>query len=461
MMRDMSVLLAQDTVAIGDVFVYFLERLLTPAGIAAFVLGLTGVGLALAFRKGLPVLTWAALFSLTFMIHEATLTQNILIGPFQAFRALTRPISFALMSLAMLAVIGIPRPERGSAIGFASIALFAFQIFYAVQLMFFVAPLKGFLAMFSMTLMFVVCGIGFRRSMYDAESAERSLRVFFWVSLAFLAVNFLQLAGGISTAVINGRFVGISGNANQAGAVCGVLLLCCAYFVNEPLASRPRRIVAAVMLGLLGLLLAWTGSRASALAGVVGIVAMYRLRLGRLAIAGIVLALFAFIGFSVLTDSTEGAQRLTSTENTRAAVFAVAISDWMSSPIFGTMPFGFESGVESVLLRALASMGVIGGLVVLVPTIAILLTLPRALWTGRVRPELRALSDFYVGSGAFVLVTFLFEGYLFGVLTFVVMFVYVMLSVGSFLDDVYRSERSYEDVDGSVGPEPSVGLPAA
>ena len=173
------------------------------------------------------------------------------------------------------------------------------------------------------------------------------------------------------------------------------------------------------------------------------------------------MALYAFLGFSVLTDSTEGAQRLTSTENTRAAVFAVAISDWMSSPIFGTMPFGFESGVESVLLRALASMGVIGGLVVLVPTIAILLTLPRALWTGRVRPELRALSDFYVGSGAFVLVTFLFEGYLFGVLTFVVMFVYVMLSVGSFLDDVYRSERSYEDVDGSVGPEPSVGLPVA
>ena len=99
MMRDMSVLLAQDTVAIGDVFGYFVERLVTPAGIAALVLGLAGVGLALALRKGLPLLTWATLFSLTFMIHEATLTQNILIGPFQAYRALTRPISFALMSL--------------------------------------------------------------------------------------------------------------------------------------------------------------------------------------------------------------------------------------------------------------------------------------------------------------------------------------------------------------------------
>jgi hypothetical protein len=457
----MSVLLAQDTVAIGDVFVYFLERLLTPAGIAAFVLGLTGVGLALAFRKGLPVLTWAALFSLTFMIHEATLTQNILIGPFQAFRALTRPIAFALMSLAVLAVIGIPRPERGSAIGFASISLFAFQMFYALQLLFFVDSLKGFLAMFSMTLMFVVCGIGFRRSMQDAESAERTLRVFFWVAVAFLAVNFMQLAGGISTAVMSGRFVGISGNANQAGGVCAVLLLCCAYFVNEPLSSRPRRIMTSVMLGCLGLLLAWTGSRASALAGISGILCMYRLRLGRLALAGVVVTLFAFIGFSILTDDSTGAQRLVSAENTRAEVFAIAISDWMSSPIFGTMPFGQQSGVESVPLRALASMGVIGGVMVLIPIAAILATVPRALWVGRVRPEVRALSDFYVGSVSCMLVTFLFEGYLFGVLTFVVMFVYVMLSVGCFLDDVYRSERSYEDADGSAGPEPSVGLPGA
>jgi hypothetical protein len=457
MMGSMSVLLAQDTVDIGDVFGYFVERLLTPAGIGALVLGLAGTGLALAFRKGLPVLTWAALFSLTFMIHEATLTQNILIGPFQAYRALTRPISFALMSLAVLAVIGMPQLERRGAVGFASVSLYAFQIFYAVQLMFFVDPLKGFLALFSMTLMFVVCGIGFGRSMQDAESGERTLRVFFWVAMAFLAVNFMQLTGGISTAVINSRFVGISGNANQAGAVCGVLLLCCAYFVNEPLTSRPRRMLAGVMLGLLGLLLAWTGSRASALACVTGILAMYRLRLGRLAIAGIVLSTFALIGFSVLTDDATAAERLTSTENTRAAVFAQAISDWMSSPIFGIMPFGKQSGVESVPLRTLASMGILGGIVVLVPIAAILTTVPRALWIARARPDLRALSDFYVGSVSCIMVTFLFEGYLFGVLTFVVMFIYIILSLGQFLDHAYRAERS--SIDEEAASE-SQGLPA-
>lgn len=460
MMVVMIRLLAQDTVAVGDVLAYFSERLLTPVGISALVLGLSAVGLALVFRKGLPLLLWATLFSLTFMIHEATLTQNILIGPLQGFRALTRPISFALMSLAVLAVIGLPRLDRGGSVGFSSISLFAFQVFYALQLMFFVEPLKGFLGLFSMTLMFFVCGIGFGRTLEDADSADRSLRVLFWVAIAFLGVNFLQLMAGTSTAVLNGRFVGISGNANQAGAICAVLVLCCAYFVNQPNSPSSQRVMAAIMLGLLGLLLAWTGSRASALAGLVGILAMYRLRLGRLAFAAAILAAVAAVGFAFLSDDTSAAERLVSTENTRTAVWALAVRDWMSSPIFGTMPFGRESGVESVPLRTLASMGVLGGLAILVPIVSILASLPRALWIGRVRPELRALSDFYLGSMACMLTAFVFEGYLFGVLTFFVMFIHMMLAVGHFLDDAYRSERAVAGADDFPNVDTTTGVPA-
>jgi hypothetical protein len=411
-------------------------------------------------RKGLPVLVWATLFSLTFMIHESTLTQNVLIGPLHAFRALTRPISFALMSLAILAVIGIPRPDRGGAIGFSSVSLYAFQIFYAVQLMLFVEPLKGFLALASMTLMLVVCGVGFGKSMQDVQSTIRTLSVFFWVSAAFVAINLLQLTIGGSAALVSGRFVGISGNANQAGAICAVLMLCCAYFFNEPLSSRFQRLAAVFLLGVLGLLLAWTGSRASALAGVVGILAMYRLRLGRLALAGILVSGIVVIGFSLVAEDTSAASRLLSTENTRAGVWGQAWSDWVSSPIFGVMPLGEESGVESVPLRALASMGILGGILFLIPVLSILASLPRALWVGRARPELRALSDLYVGAMSCMLTTFLFEGYLFGVLTFFVMFTYVMLSLGHFLDDAYRVERWGSAGTPTADEDTSLGLPA-
>jgi hypothetical protein len=55
------------------------------------------------------------------------------------------------------------------------------------------------------------------------------------------------------------------------------------------------------------------------------------------------------------------------------------------------------------------------------------------------------------------MVTFLFEGYLFGVLTFVVMFIYIILSLGQFLDHAYRAERS--SIDEEAASE-SQGLPA-
>jgi hypothetical protein len=102
-------------------------------------------------------------------------------------------------------------------------------------------------------------------------------------------------------------------------------------------------------------------------------------------------------------------------------------------------------------------MGILGGIVVLVPIAAILTTVPRALWIARARPDLRALSDFYVGSVSCIMVTFLFEGYLFGVLTFVVMFIYIILSLGQFLDHAYRAERS--SIDEEAASE-SQGLPA-
>jgi hypothetical protein len=252
-------------------------------------------------------------------------------------------------------------------------------------------------------------------------------------------MNLLQLAIGPGSAVIGGRFAGVSGNAQQAGAVCSALLLANLYLFGELSALRPMKWISAVLVGMLALFIVWSGSRSSVLSTGLGILLMYRLQLGRAAIAGIVTGTVLLAAFSLFQDSSEGLERIvsSSTGDTRAAVFAGAIAAWMSSPIIGVMPFGYESGVESSYLRALASLGIVGFLVLLVPFLSMGASMFRVLWIGRARPEARRQCDLYFGViGSFVLMNFL-EGFAFGVLTFPMMSTYVMLALGGFLTEQY------------------------
>lgn len=432
-------ILAQDTVAVDTVLQYFATVVLTPLGLAGLAVGGLAVALTLFIRKGVPFLSAATMVLLTMMIHESTLTKNILVGPLNSLRSISRPISFALMAAASAAALAIPIGARFRSVPFPALAMYLFQMYYAVNLMFFVEPLKGALAIFSISAMFVVCVIGYGRRMQDIDSTRRVLEVYAWVGMAFCGMNLLQLAAGPGSAVIGGRFAGVSGNAQQAGAVCSALLLANLYLFGDLPTLRPMKWICAVLVGILGLFIVWSGSRTSVLATGLGILLMYRLQLGRAAIAGIVTGGILLAALSFFQDSSEGLERITSTStgDTRAAVFADAIADWMSSPIIGVMPFGYENGVESSYLRALASLGIIGGIALLVPFGAMAISMFRVLWIGRAHPETRKQSDLYFGViGSFVLMNLL-EGFAFGVLTFPMMSIYIMLALGGFIAEQY------------------------
>jgi hypothetical protein len=433
--------LAQDTVAVDSVLQYFATVVLTPLGIAGLAGAALAIALVLFVGKGVPVLPALTMVLLTMMIHEATLTQNILVGPLQSLRSISRPISFALMGVAALATLTIPRGDRSRTVPFAALALYLFQMYYAVNMMFFVDPLKGILALFSISAMFVVCVVGFGRRMQDLDSARGAMEIFAWVAVGFCGLNLVQLAAGPGSAVLGGRFAGISGNAQQAAGVCTSLFLTNLYLFGDLPPLRPMKWICAVLAGILALFILWSGSRSGVLASGIGVLLMYRFSLGRATLAAMFSGLFLLVGFLVFEGSSQGIDRVldAGTGNTRAAVFANAVGDWMSSPLVGVMPFGYENGVESSYLRALASLGVLGGIAVLVPFAAMASSLARALWVGRLHPEARKLSDLYVGLiGSFVIIN-VFEGFAFGVLTFPMMSIYLVLSLGGFLFDHYAA----------------------
>jgi hypothetical protein len=427
--------LAQDTVAVDAVLQYFATVVLTPLGIIGLSFGAVLLGLVLFVGKGVPVLSAATMVLLTMMIHERTLTQNILIGPLQSLRSLSRPLSFAIIAVASLAALFSSAGNRVRAVPLVALMMYGFQMYYATNMLVFVDPLKGALAYFSITGMFIVCTVGFGRRIQDAESARTAMEVFAWVGMAFCGMNLLQLLVSPGSAVIVGRFAGVSGNAQQAAGICVPMLLANLYLFGALPPSRLLKWVCAALSGVVGLFLLWTGSRTGYLAAGIGVVLMYRLSLGRAAFAAIAAGVVLVIGLSLFSDSADGIERVIGGEagNTRTQVFENALSDWASSPILGVMPFGFESGVESSYLRALASLGLVGLLLLLVPFTSMLASMPRALWIGRVDSDVRGLADLYFAyTGSWLAMNF-FEGFAFGVLSFPMMALYTMLALGGFL----------------------------
>jgi hypothetical protein len=432
-----TALLAQETVeniSAQAQLQYFLSVLLTPTGIALALAGSGAIGIVLITGRGFPIFMLAAMFCLTTMLQDVTLTKNVLIGPLQSLRNVARPLALGLLLAASLTVLQAPSGSRGRIIGFTAASFLGFQLLFLSEMLI-GNPGKAVLAFISIPSMFFVCAVGFGRRMQDRESTRASLEIFAWLTMAFIGANMAQLVIDRSNAIVGSRLTGIAGNAQQMGGVCTMLLLFNVYLFNDLPSRRPLRWVCSAMIGILALWIIWTGSRASVLTTMVGLLCTYRLRIGKLALLGLAAGAVLLVAMSLFEESTETIQRLTSGENTRAAVWAWSLGEFAGSPIFGTMPLGYESGSESSYVSALANMGIIGGLALLVPFGSMALGALRALRLRAMRPDLGAQCDLYVGMVGALLVINAFEAFAFGVLSLPVMIMYSMFALDGFLSE--------------------------
>lgn len=446
-----SAILAQSrgtSIDIGAQASAFLDALFTPTGFALTTLGVATLGVLLVSRVGTRFVAAFAIFLLTMMRTDSKWVDNTLIQPFETIRNYSRPIALALLIIIAIRSLAFSRVGRQRML-IAPAALFlVYQLLFMSMIGVFVDPVRALFAVVCYVAVIAGFVFGLPALMEEEQDSQSLLKVFALAGLMFIGANILQLGGGYYNAVLQGRLAGISGNAQQLAAVCcGFIAVGCFFFASSEAGSW-RKLFAGIALGILGLFVLWSGSRTGAVCATVTVLAFFRARVGRLALLGIIGGGTFAVAVSVYSDSLEIVERFLRGGDTRSEVWASAIADFVDSPIFGQLPLTADDGlnfVESTYLRTLALMGSIGGLALLAVVVAWITCTIRVWRMGRAVPSLALHADFFIAATAFLLLANAAEGFMMGVLTFFIPFIYAIFAMGAYVLDVGQRELSAED----------------
>ena len=409
-----------------------------PSGFLSFIAVLITFLFTIGSKRGPLLAVSIVFFTLCFGYLESNFFDNTLIGPLQALRDSSRPLTVIfLFSLCLSA----PRTDRGwrmSFVLFATLAFYVFQSMYLLRLLLAGESVRSILGILTDGLLFVgiVYGLGRRiQSQLDVDSILRALSI---ASALFLACNIMQLGFGYGQAIGQGRFMGVSGNPQLAGFVCAVFVIVNCYSHSRSSLKSWMSYYHAIQIGLLLMLIVWSGSRMSALSVAVGLIFFYRLRIGKILVFGIVSGIVLFIAVSLFPDSLTKVDRFTSGLDTRSAVWAARIDDFKSNPLFGTIGAQNDQEVnasESSYLSTAALMG-ITGLLLLALTVFSMVASAIKCWIHRRCTNFSTESaDIVIAGIAMILFASIFEGFFLGILSMAVVFLYLLLAIAAYLLD--------------------------
>ena len=422
-----------------------------PSGFLSFIAVLITFLFTIGSKRGPLLAVSIVFFTLCFGYLESNFFDNTLIGPLQALRDSSRPLTVIfLFSLCLSA----PRTDRGwrmSFVLFATLAFYVFQSMYLLRLLLAGESVRSILGILTDGLLFVgiVYGLGRRiQSQLDVDSILRALSI---ASALFLACNIMQLGFGYGQAIGQGRFMGVSGNPQLAGFVCAVFVIVNCYSHSRSSLKSWMSYYHAIQIGLLLMLIVWSGSRMSALSVAVGLIFFYRLRIGKILVFGIVSGIVLFIAVSLFPDSLTKVDRFTSGLDTRSAVWAARIDDFKSNPLFGTIGAQNDQEVnasESSYLSTAALMG-ITGLLLLALTVFSMVASAIKCWIHRRCTNFSTESaDIVIAGIAMILFASIFEGFFLGILSMAVVFLYLLLAIAAYLlDAASQPENEAEPSD--------------
>jgi len=167
--------------------------------------------------------------------------------------------------------------------------------------------------------------------------------------------------------------------------------------------------------------------------GVVAVLVLFRARLGKFMVAGIICAVFVYLALGLFSETDMQANRLLSTQDTRSAVWGQLIEDFTRNPITGTVGEEISVG-ESSYLSIAARFGFIG----LIPFVGFMFLVAKTLVDlMRARKQLDdpMIVDFICAGLISLAVGSVFEGFLLGMISLHVFMLYILLSLAQFLLD--------------------------
>ena len=160
---------------------------------------------------------------------------------------------------------------------------------------------------------------------------------------------------------------------------------------------------------------------------------------------------FLILALLVFPDSYEKISRFTSGLDTRSAVWDTKLQEFYSSPIFGSIGKVAEqtNASESSYLSTAGLMGISGLIPLAIALIAFIITLYKCFinrFSGIFRSE---TVDLVVAGVFMILVASIFEGFLLGILSFSVLFIFILFTIAACIndsgnivsvDELYKSE---------------------
>lgn len=236
-----------------------------------------------------------------------------------------------------------------------------------------------------------------------------------------------------------GRFTGLTGNAQHAAQYLAVFVFAsaaCALVRNSNLATR---CFYGSMAAVQAVIIMWTGSRTGALMLAVAAVVTLRAKLGQWAILLLILIGAALVAIQFLPESTQIADRLLSTTNTRGGGWQRNFEYFLSSPIIGDvtpLASGRPPIVENSYLAILRTMGLIGIALATVFLLFLIRDFYRILKTKLHDP---IYGDIALGAMVMLAVGAVFEGYLLAIISVGSMSLYLFSLIAS--SEQYRSTQ--------------------
>lgn len=413
----------------------FLEFLQTPEGVLSAICLFFLLIALIAFRSTRwLVLAMAIFISAIAPPRAGHQTGYNYLPLFLTLSAIGRGVILALLAVMILPVLQSHRAWRNRVFLLGTIFFFAFELVYSVRLMFAGDFIRGYLAIFSYMLIWIVIAWGLARSIHSMDDLRNLLRSIAFAGIIYNIAVLVQYLANPGSVIINSRLAGISGNPQHAAAVFAACIPASLYFMLQPTERKWWRIVVAANSALMLLFLLWTGSRTGALITLVALAAMFRLRIGKFFLAAILMLILVVLGLQFFGEDLSIAGRLMDTTDTRSAAWRRLLSDFTSNPILG-VPVEEYSYSENSYLLAASRTGVVGLLPLLAAVLLILAAMLRANRARRllgpdaflVQTVLAGLLS--LGVGAF------FEGYLAGVFSPMVLVIYIYLAALAFLID--------------------------
>lgn len=421
-----------------NALLYFLQSLSNPITLFATTVFILFAIFIPFIKKGPFILITIIIFVLTFGYLGSRWHDNTLIMPLELIRSNSRAAAVILLISLCVSITKSTKDNRIKFVSFAILSFYLFQNIYLFRLFLSEEYSRSILGSLTCGLVFVgvVWGLGTR--IKSQETIELLTKSVCFASFLFIGCNILQLTFGYYQAVADGRFMGISGNPQLCGFICSLFMLFNCFCLSQLTLINWKKYYYGIQIAILLLLIVWSGSRMAALSAATGLILFYRFKISQIISVCLIGGFFLVLALLAFPDSYEKISRFTSGIDTRSAVWDTKLQEFYLSPIFGSigkMVVEQTNASESSYLSTAGLMGISGLIPLAIVLISFFITIYMC-FINRYSQHFKSETIDLIISGLFmILVSSIFEGFLLGILSFSILFIYILLTMAICIND--------------------------